>query len=58
MTKKELKKIAKVLATADGGCSHCVKNIVEKFNKEFPDLLRYDEENEEIEIMGEIDDAM
>lgn len=34
MTQQEADKIARVLSTADGGCSNCVVNLCEEINKE------------------------
>jgi hypothetical protein len=36
MTDREKKKLAKVLATADGGCSNCVSDIAYEMDKAFP----------------------
>ena len=37
MTKDEAVKIGKIVATADGGCSHCVQDLVHQLKKDFPE---------------------
>jgi hypothetical protein len=32
MTKTEAEKLANIIATADGGCSNCVDDMIDKFN--------------------------
>jgi hypothetical protein len=36
MTLDEAKALARIIGTADHGCSACVGNLVEKMNKAFP----------------------
>jgi hypothetical protein len=36
MTEEEIRKIAKVLETADGGCPHCAAKLATEFNESFP----------------------
>ncbi len=35
MTFEEATKIAKIIQTADNGCSYCVQDLCDKFNIEF-----------------------
>jgi hypothetical protein len=37
MTLEEAEKIAKIISTADGGCSNCVIEMTEEWNKVFPE---------------------
>lgn len=45
MTLDEAKLVAKVCATADGGCSVCVGNLAEKLNIVFPEFVWKDMKN-------------
>jgi len=36
MTKKEIETIVKIMHTADGGCSHCAKALVDKLGTLLP----------------------
>lgn len=38
MTLDEAKKVKKVLKAADGGCPYCVRELVEKMQKKFPEF--------------------
>lgn len=37
MTEEEIRKIALIFETADGGCSYCAINLATAFNRVFPD---------------------
>lgn len=39
MTLDEAKKIAKIIATADGGCGWCAANLGALLNMEFPEFV-------------------
>lgn len=39
MTIDEAKKIAAIVATADGGCSECVKDLCLRLNEAFPEFV-------------------
>ena len=38
MTLEEAKKIAAIVETADGGCTHCVASLVDSLNGDFPEF--------------------
>lgn len=38
MTLEEAQKISDIIGTADGGCSHCVSNILPLLRKTFPEF--------------------
>ena len=37
MTNEEAKKIARVIVKADGGCHNCVRDLIQRLKKFFPD---------------------
>lgn len=37
MTKEEIRKIALIFETADGGCRYCALDLAAEFNRMFPD---------------------
>lgn len=54
MTTDEVGKVFKVLLTADGGCSVCVRRIIQEFIDKFPEtkqeILKLVEKDEELEL--------
>lgn len=38
MNIKEARKIAEVIAQANGGCSYCVSDLIEQLNERFPEF--------------------
>lgn len=38
MNKQEAEKVIKILLTADGGCEYCSADLIERFNKQFPEF--------------------
>lgn len=38
MTLEDANKIGKVVSRADGGCSHCVEELVGYLNRDFPEF--------------------
>jgi hypothetical protein len=39
ITVTSARKVIKIMATADDGCTVCVRKLVKKFKKAFPDVL-------------------
>lgn len=64
MNKSELKKVLKIIMTADSGCSSCVHNLIDQVHKEFkidkqemhPLCLEIIQENEKLPEWGVVDD--
>lgn len=51
MTLVEAQKVAAIVATADGGCSVCVRDLVEQLNETFKDFTwLYDEDQEGVSV--------
>jgi hypothetical protein len=49
--------VIQIMATADGGCPHCVESLVNKFLDEYPGFYRweiYDWIEEVDEILGKV----
>lgn len=44
MNKEEAEKIIAIMCTADGGCSACVEELIEKWNIQFPEFEAYETE--------------
>lgn len=38
MNKQEAEKVLRILLTADGGCEYCSADLIERFNKLFPEF--------------------
>jgi len=38
MTKEEIIKLGTIFADADGGCVHCVAELIKTFKKKFPEI--------------------
>lgn len=38
MTVEEMQAIAKIISTADGGCGHCVRALIDEVNAAFPEF--------------------
>lgn len=36
MTIEDMIKVAKIISTADGGCHHCIDDLIRRIEKEFP----------------------
>lgn len=53
MTLDEARRVAKIIGTADGGCSVCVGNLVDKMNSEFPEFEWTDGERGQDDEDGE-----
>jgi tryptophanyl-tRNA synthetase len=44
MTKNEIEQIAEIMMTADGGCGHCVSELLEQLEETFPEFKETIEE--------------
>ena len=40
MKKEDAEKVIKIILECDGGCEHCVSNLLKLFCKEFPEYIQ------------------
>lgn len=56
MTREDAREVIKILATADGGCSCCVNNLLYAFDKAFPGFREFMEIKHEMTIFDREED--